>query len=131
MPAAPYISHLGYMHGAQARHGGFKLRTLPGRLLLGHVVGWQYSRVRSPIVVGRQGEFHVVSAYRLPEIGDASTIPCGTDEEIGAGVEAVLESLAKEIADEGVAVRTHACPQRAAAAGGAAYRRSARSLAQA
>ncbi len=74
--------------------------------------------VRTASELARLGraELHVVSAYRLPEIGGTSMIPFGTDEEIRAGVEAMLESLAKEIADDGVAVTTHACPQGAAAA---------------
>jgi nucleotide-binding universal stress UspA family protein len=60
---------------------------------------------------------HMVSAYRLPEIGaDPWIIPGGIDEEIRARVEALLQSLAKEITDEGIAVTTHACPQEAAAA---------------
>jgi nucleotide-binding universal stress UspA family protein len=54
-----------------------------------------------------QADLHVVSAYRLPEIGGTLMIPCG-DEEIRAGVEAMLASLADEIADEGVAVTIHA-----------------------
>jgi nucleotide-binding universal stress UspA family protein len=59
---------------------------------------------------------HVVSAYRPPDFGDPWITPGGTDEEIRDGVEAMLESLAKEITDEGVVVTTHACPQEAAAA---------------
>jgi nucleotide-binding universal stress UspA family protein len=62
-----------------------------------------------------QADLHLVGAYRLPEIGGTLTIPCG-EEESRAGVEAMLASLAEEIADEGVAVTTHASPYSPAAA---------------
>jgi Universal stress protein UspA and related nucleotide-binding proteins len=71
-------------------------------------------RTASKLAQLAQADLHVVSAYRLPEIGGTLTIPC-SDEEIRAGVEAMLASLAEEIADEGVVVTTHASPERAAA----------------
>lgn len=74
-------------------------------------------RTASELARLTQAELHVVIGYRLPEIGgDPWIIPGGTDEEIRTRVEAMLESLAKEITGEGVVVTTHVCPQEAGAA---------------
>jgi nucleotide-binding universal stress UspA family protein len=74
-------------------------------------------RTASKLARLTQAELHMVSAYWLPDIGaDPWIIPGGTDEEIRTRVESMLGSLAREITDEGVVVRTHACPQEAAAA---------------
>ncbi len=72
-------------------------------------------RTASRLAELSQADLHVVSAYRLPEIGGTLMIP-GSDEEVRAAVEAMLASLADEIADERVVVTTHTSPERAAAA---------------
>ena len=82
----------------------------------GSITAREAVRMASELTGISQAELHVVSAYPTPEFGDPWITAGGTDEEIRADVEARLESLAKEITDEGVVVTTHACPQGAAAA---------------
>lgn len=67
---------------------------------------------------------HVVSAYRVfgdmvlvaPGLEETMLAAAGTDDQIRAGVEAMLHGLAKEIEAQGVAVTTYASSENAAQA---------------